>query len=215
MMDKWYHPPCWCEVISYFTILILGSSIAVPIFQRWGLRLSKAYVACLMLHHSGKAELGFTRFGWPQSQPWCLGPGPRPHHGENTFGNLYVSPLIWHWQELGSAGRSRDISEAHCQGAASQPQWPGLRTPGPGLPLRRVRCLTEAGLLEQAGSLWVKLCIGWVFLMVYSATSAFSAPPVPSALSSQPYPSTLLLHIAFWMIRAACCGDQWFGNHCP
>ena len=206
MMDKWYHPPCWCEVISYFTILILGSSIAVPIFQRWGLRLSKAYVACLMLHHSGKAELGFTRFGWPWPKT--------PSRGKHLWKPVCVSSYL----ALAGAGLCRE-KQRHFWGplpGSSQPA-PVARAPDSwsGLPLRRVRCLTEAGLLEQAGSLWVKLCIGWVFLMVYSATSAFSAPPVPSALSSQPYPSTLLLHIAFWMIRAACCGDQWFGNHCP
>lgn len=140
-----------------------------------------------MLHHSGKAELGYTRFGWPQSQPWCLGPGPRPHHGEK---HLWKPVRAFSYLALVGAELCRE-KQRHFQGplpGSSQPA-PVARSPDswswPSFEKSKVPCRSWA---VGAGGVTVGQAVHWmkVFLMVYSATSAFSDPPVPSALSSQP-----------------------------
>lgn len=103
-----------------------------------------------MLHHSGKTELGLLGLGGPKASPGALALGQDPITGKHLWKPVCAFSC-WHWWELGSAGRSRDIFKAHFQGTASQPQWPGLRTPGPGLPLRRVRCHAEAGNWSRQG----------------------------------------------------------------
>lgn len=146
------HPPCHCEAILYFIILtILVSKYCCLHFTEVGTEAQEAQVTSSRLHCSGKAELGFTRSGWPRSLPWCFGPDSRPQQGERTFGNQHVPPLIWQWRELSSPGRHGDIPKAHCQGVASQPQRPGLRTPGPVLPLGSGRCVQKLGCWTSWG----------------------------------------------------------------
>lgn len=75
--------------------------------------------------------------GGPKASPGALALGLQtPSQGALPLETSMCLLLFGIGGSWALQGGSRDIFKAHFQGAASQPQWPGLRTPGPGLPLR-------------------------------------------------------------------------------